>query len=125
MPDEQTALFDAVEPVRVAATTWVCGKCGNDDPLRVRPDPTRPSLDPNYAIGTCDDCTKTRKTAKGPQRDRVPLVSIARWRRDRFLAAEAAKADRKLLARFRRGDLLTDEEKDRVRAIVDRLDGRP
>lgn len=125
MPDEQTVAFAEIEPVRVITTTvWVCGKCGNDDPRRVRPDATRPSLDPEYAIGTCDDCTKTRKTAKGPQRDRVPLVSVGRWRRDLFTASLAAKADAKLLARFRRGDLLTDEEKDEVRRIIDRLDAR-
>lgn len=111
---------DAIPQVSPARGGWVCSKCGNEDQAKVRTDPSRPSVDPRYAIGYCDDCTPARRSVKGLVRDHVPLVHVKHWQRRAFLARREAEADAKLLGRYRRGHHLNPEEVARVKELVQR-----
>lgn len=120
--DEQTTAFANVPAVKPTRDAWVCAKCGNDVQSRVRPDPTRPSIDPRYALGTCDDCSPVHKTPKGPARERIQLVRASGWNRQLWIDAQARKAEAKLLKRYRRGDVLTPEEIAEVRSLIGRTE---
>jgi hypothetical protein len=117
---DQTTAFASVPEVEPTTTRFTCTRCGNDDPRRVWADPSRPSLDARYALGWCDNCAPARKGVKGVTRDTVALIQSELFDRDAFLAREAAKAEQKLLSRFRLGHQLTEDEIAQVKAIIAR-----
>ena len=121
--EEQQALFPQAPAPERAREEWVCSKCGNDNQRKVRPDESRPSLDPRYVLGFCDDCTPTKRTVRGPARENVQLVHRAGWDRQAWVALQVHDAENRLLTRYRLGHALTKDEHEQVRAIVVRLGG--
>jgi hypothetical protein len=119
MPDQVEA-FATVEDVRPTVEHWTCTKCGNDNQARLRVDGARPSLDERYALGYCDDCTPTRKTVKGPTREHVPLIRSRLFDRERHVEIARARAEAKLLLRYRNGHLMTEDEIAEVQVILKR-----
>lgn len=113
MLDQQPALVH--QPART------CTLCGNDAQNRLRVDRTRPSLDDRYALGYCDDCRPARKGVRGVTRELVPLIRSDLFDRQAHQARIDGEGDRKLLARYRRGHLLTEDELAAVQVILDRL----
>lgn len=120
--EEQTTAFGVVPEVATPTADWTCTQCGNDDQRRLRIEIGRPSLDPGYALGYCDDCGLTKRTVKGPKRDTRVMIESRRFDREAFLARAREQDDAKLLGRFRRGHLMTKDEIERIRAIQARLD---
>jgi hypothetical protein len=118
----QTTAFDSLPAVDQPAILWVCARCGTDDPRLVWADPSRPSLDPRYALGFCDVCAPARKSVKGVTRKAVALVRSEMFDRAAFLARAETLEEQALLTKFRQGHVLKADEIDRVRSIIDRLD---
>lgn len=63
MPDEVGTIdaFPDLEPEPPSPKRYRCTKCGGDN---VSVDPTRPSIDPRYALGDCRDCSPRPKGKK-------------------------------------------------------------
>lgn len=120
----QTVAFATVPEVTDPGVAWTCTRCGNENQRRVRVDPTRPSLDPRYALGWCDDCGPARQTVRGVAREARALIQSGLFDRTAFLAREKAEAEAKLLGRYRRGHALTKAEIGQIREILDRMESR-
>lgn len=121
---DQTTAFAEIPGVAQEITRWVCTRCGNDDQRGVWADLTRPSLDQRYAVGFCESCAPTRKSVRGMTRETVVLIRADLFDRAGFVARAAASSDQKLLTKFRRGYPLTEDEVQKVRQIMDRLESR-
>lgn len=118
----QTSAFETLPEVAAPVALWTCTRCGNDDRRRVWADLSRPSLDPRYALGWCDQCAPARKTVRGVTREAVALIRSELFDREAYLERVQAEADAKLLGRYRRGHALTKAEVAKVREIITRIE---
>ena len=83
---------------------WVCTNCGSPGG---QPIPARPSLDPRYAIGYCNTCSKDSPERKTP-RPTNQLVHIENFNRQRWQVDKDTKELKALVQEFAAG-------KDKVR----------